>query len=122
MSARTDDIEMMANDGPGNWKPYAPTAVTNPGSLTEETVQITNFGGSQVALLDWELSDSGGHIFKFGQITLFGDGAAIQIHTEAGQNGPADQYWGLETPIWEPGEQVTLRDTDGNVQATFIVP
>ncbi|MCP4427347.1 MAG: LysM peptidoglycan-binding domain-containing protein, partial [Chloroflexi bacterium] len=24
------------------------TAVTNPGSLTEETVQITNFGGSQV--------------------------------------------------------------------------
>ncbi|MCP4424223.1 MAG: lamin tail domain-containing protein, partial [Chloroflexi bacterium] len=98
------------------------TAVTNPGSLTEETVQITNFGGSQVALLDWELADSDGHIFKFGQVTLFGDGAAIQIHTETGQNGPADQFWGLETPIWEPGEQATLRDAEGNVQATFIVP
>lgn len=98
------------------------TAVIGAGSLTEETIQITNFGGSQIALLDWELFDSDGHIFKFKQITLFGDGAAIQIHTETGQNGPADQYWGLETPIWEVGEQVSLRDADGNVQATFIVP
>ncbi len=98
------------------------TAVTGPGSLTEEIVQITNFGGSQIALLDWKLSDTDGHVYQFGPITLFGDGAAIQIHTETGQNGPADRYWGLETPIWESGEQVTLRDAEGAVQATFIVP
>ena len=98
------------------------TAVVGAGSLVEEAVQITNFGGSQVALLGWELSDSDGHIFTFGQITLFGDGAAIQVHTETGQNGPADQYWGLETAVWEPGEQVTLQDAGGNIQATFIVP
>ncbi len=98
------------------------TAVTNPGSLTEETVQITNIGSSQIALLGWELSDADGHIFTFGQVTLHRDGAAILVHTEAGQSGPANQFWGLETPIWEPGEQVTLRDADGNVQATFTVP
>jgi LysM repeat protein len=98
------------------------TAVVGAGNLVEEAVQIANFGSSQVALLDWELSDSGGHVFTFGQITLFGDGAAIQVHTETGQNGPADQYWGLETAVWESGEQVTLRDADGNIQATFIVP
>ncbi len=98
------------------------TAVTGAGDLPTEAVQITNLGGSQIALLGWELSDTGGHTFTFGQITLFGDGAAIQIHTETGENGPADQYWGLETAVWEPGEQVTLHDADGNVQATFTVP
>ena len=98
------------------------TAVTGVGRLTEEAVQISNFGGGQIALLGWELSDSNGHVFTFGQVTLFGDGAAIQVHTEDGQDGPADQYWELETPIWEPGEQVTLRDADSNVQATFTVP
>ena len=98
------------------------TAVAGPGALTEETVQIANFGSSQIALLGWELLDSDGHVYTFGQITLFGDGAAIQVHTEIGQNGPADQYWGLETPVWEPGEQATLRDAEGNTQATFTVP
>lgn len=98
------------------------TAVTGPGSLTEEAVQIANYGSSQIALQGWELADADGHTFKFGQITLFGDGAAIQVHTEAGENGPADQYWGLETAVWEPGEQITLRDTSGNIQSTFTVP
>lgn len=98
------------------------TAVTGAGNLTEEAVQIANYGSSQIALQGWELSDEDGHLFEFGQITLFGDGAAIQIHTEAGQNGPADQYWGLETAVWESGEQVFLRDAAGEVQSTFIVP
>lgn len=98
------------------------TAVTGAGSLTEEVVQIANYGSSQIALQGWELYDEDGHVFTLGQVTLFGDGAAIQIHTEAGQNGPADQYWGLETAVWEPGEQATLRDAAGNVQSTLTVP
>jgi LysM repeat protein len=98
------------------------TAVIGAGSLTEEAIQIANFGSSQIALQGWVLADEDGHQFEFGQVTLFGDGAAIQIHTEAGQNGPADQYWGLETAVWEPGEQVSLRDADGAIQSTFTVP
>ena len=98
------------------------TAVTGVGSLTEEAIQIANYGSSQIALQGWELYDEDGHQFEFGQVTLFGDGAAIQIHTEAGQNGPADQYWGLETAVWEPGEQIFLRDAAGTVQSTFTVP
>lgn len=98
------------------------TAVTGIGSLTEETIQIANYGSSQIALQGWELTDEDGHAFKFGQVTLFGDGAAIQIHTETGQNGPADQYWGLETAVWETGEQITLRDAAGTTQSTLTVP
>jgi LysM repeat protein len=98
------------------------TAVIGVGNLTEETVQITNSGGRQVALLDWKLADRDGHFYTFDQVTLFGDGAAIQIHTETGTDGPADLYWGLETPIWETGERVTLLDTEDNIRSTFDVP
>ena len=98
------------------------TAVTGVGSLSEEAVQIANYGGSQIALQGWKLSDEDGHVFNFAQITLFGDGAAIQIHTETGRNGPADQYWGLETAVWETGEQITLTDAAGEVKSTLIVP
>ena len=98
------------------------TAVTGVDDLTEEAVQITNFGSRQIALLGWKLSDADGHVYTFGQVTLFGDGAAIQIHTETGQDGPADLYWGLETPIWQTGERVTLLNAEETIQATFDIP
>lgn len=96
--------------------------VIGAGELTEEAVQIVNNGARQIALLNWRLSDEDQHTYVFGQVTLFGEGAGILLHTEAGQNGSGDLYWGLEEPIWESGEQVTLIDADDTVQATFIVP
>ncbi|MFQ5420375.1 MAG: lamin tail domain-containing protein, partial [Anaerolineae bacterium] len=98
------------------------TVVTGSGSLSEEIVQITNRGGQQIALLGWQLADADGHIFTFGPVTLFGDGAAIQLHTEIGLDTPGDLYWGLETPIWASGELVTLSDAEGNIQATYQIP
>lgn len=98
------------------------TAVTGEGRLSEEMVQITNRGGQQIALLSWQLADADGHRYTFGPVTLFGDGAAIQLHTETGVDTPADLYWGLETPIWASGELVTLADADGNTQATYQIP
>lgn len=98
------------------------TAVTGVGELGDEAVQISNLGGRQIALLDWTLADADGHLYTFAQVTLFGDGAAIQVHTASGTNGPADLHWGLETPIWEPGERVTLLDPEGGIAATFDIP
>ncbi len=96
--------------------------VTGIGVLVEEAVQVSNIGSRQIALMGWTLRDSSGHVYTFGQVTLFGDGAAIQIHTETGQDGPADLYWGLETPIWESGEQVTLLNADGDIVTVFDIP
>lgn len=98
------------------------TDVTGVSELAEEAVQITNLGSRQIALFNWKLADADGHVYTFGQVTLFGDGAAIQVHTEAGQDGPADLYWGSETPIWEAGERVTLLDAEENIRATFDIP
>ena len=90
--------------------------------LTEEAVQIVNNGSRQVSLAGWELADGEGNVYTFGQVILFGDGAGILVHTETGEDIFTDLYWGLETPIWTPGEQATLTDAEGTEQATFVVP
>lgn len=103
------------------------TEVISPGELTSEAVRISNAGTRPVMLRGWELEEEGGQVYTFVDVTLFGSSEAggapsILIHTEAGQNGPSDLYWGLETPVWESGETVTLRDAEGTVQATFVIP
>lgn len=92
------------------------------GQLTEEAVQIVNSGSSPVALRDWQLVDQDEYVYTFGQVTLFGDGAGILVHTEAGQDNSTDLHWGLEEPIWESGEVVTLRDAEGETRVTFDIP
>jgi hypothetical protein len=54
-------------------------------------------------------------------VTLFGEGAAITLHSGQGIEGPADLYWGFEEAILRPGETVTLVDGEGTVRATFVV-
>lgn len=96
------------------------------GELTEEAVRITNAGTRPLALRDWQLLDEDGHIYTFVGVTLFGSSAAgspsILIHTETGENGPSDLYWGQETAVWEPGETVTVQDAEGTTQATYVIP
>ncbi len=94
----------------------------NGGSMDTESVQIQNLGGQQVALSGWKLVDSDGHAYSFAQITLFGDGAAIQLHTGSGQDAPADLYWGLEEPIFVSGELISLLNNEGEIVATTLAP
>jgi len=96
------------------------------GELADEAVRITNAGTRPVALQDWELLDEGGHVYTFAAVTLYGSSEAgspsILVHTETGQNGASNLYWGQEEAVWEPGETVTLRDAEGSVQATYVIP
>lgn len=92
------------------------------GNLSAEAVQIVNTGPGQLAMVGWQLNASSGISYTFGQITLFGEGAGILLHTETGLDGATDLYWGLENPVWASGETVTLTDADGAVQATFQIP
>lgn len=97
------------------------TSVVGVGELASEAVQIVNTG-SQVGLLNWKVADTNGHVYTFDRFTLFGDGAGVLLHTETGEDSATDLYWGLEEPIWQSGEQVTLIDAENTIQATFIVP
>lgn len=96
--------------------------VVGRGQFVDEAVSIANLGSRAVALQGWTLADGEGRVFTFGQVTLFGNGAAIFVHTEAGPNGPADLYWGLEQAIWSSGKIVTLRDAEGTIQAQYTIP
>jgi len=98
------------------------TAVVSPGELETEAVQIVNAGSDATALVGWKLVDLQGRIYTFAQVTLFGDGAGILIHTGAGRNSATDLYWGRSEAVWEPGELVTLLDGDDNIIATLTVP
>lgn len=95
---------------------------TGSGDIETEAVQIQNLGGQQVALSGWQLVDADGHAYSFAQITLFGDGAAIQLHTNSGQDAPADLYWGLTEPIFTAGELLSLLNSAGEVVTTTIAP
>lgn len=97
------------------------TEVVGIGNLTEESVLITNTGSQPVALQGWTLSDQSGRVYTFKQVTLFGDGAGIRLHTEAGQDSFADLYWGWEQPVWEANEMVSLRDSTGTLRAQFLI-
>jgi LysM repeat protein len=98
------------------------SGVVGVGELTEEAIQIINSGSRQIGLVNWTISDESGFVYTFKQVTLFGEGAGILIHTEAGTDGPTDLYWGLELPILASGKTFSLADADGNVVSTFTVP
>jgi LysM repeat protein len=92
------------------------------GDLSGEAVQIRNVSSNPEALLDWKLADQDGNFYVFGQVTLFGDGAGILVHTRSGQNGAVELYWGQPQAVWEPGELVTLLNANGQIVATYQIP
>lgn len=95
--------------------------VAGAGVLAEESVSVSNEGTRPISLLGWRLQDESGRAYVFGQVTLFGEGAAIQVHTRAGQEGPADLFWGLDEAVWQAGDTITLLDGEGTVRSTFVV-
>ncbi|MCP5096341.1 MAG: LysM peptidoglycan-binding domain-containing protein [Chloroflexi bacterium] len=92
------------------------------GELSAEAVQIRNVGSNPEALLAWKLADQDGNFYAFGQVTLFGDGAGILVHTQTGQNGATEVYWGQAEAVWESGELVTLLNANGEIVTTYQIP
>jgi LysM repeat protein len=94
--------------------------VLGSGDLAAEVVVIRNLGGA-VSLEGWTLSDTESNIFTFPAITLFAD-VQMRVHSTPGRSTPSDLYWGRETPAWNGGELITLRDRAGDTVDTYIVP
>ena len=94
--------------------------VLGPGDLAAEVIVVRNLGGA-VSLEGWALSDAESNVFTFPMITIFAD-AQIRVYTKPGRSTPSDLYWGRETPAWDSGELITLRDETGSVVDTTIVP
>jgi len=88
--------------------------------LEAEALLLRNEGGT-VSVERWRLSGTSGASFEFPALTLF-PGGEVWIVTSTGEDTPRRLYWGRTEPAWSPGELITLRDADGNIVDTFIVP
>jgi LysM repeat protein len=96
------------------------TAVIGPGDLSAEHVFLSLTGEGEISLAGWKLEDQNGNAFTFPQLQLYK--GAINVWTQNGTPNAKDLYWGLQSPVWQSGETVTLRDDKGKVQATYKIP
>ena len=99
-------------------------SVVGAGDLESERVLLKHQGEGELSLVGWRLEDGQGDIFifpQFPQLILYKDGA-VNLHTKSGNNTIVDLYWGLNAPVWKTGVAITLKDPQGNVRATYIVP
>jgi LysM repeat protein len=100
----------------------AVTGITDPGTLATESVQIVNNGAERQSLLGWTLRDEDNNAYTFGDVSIFGEGAGILLHSRAGTDSPLELFWGLAEPAWRSGETLTLWDAAQQVVATYVVP
>jgi LysM repeat protein len=96
--------------------------ITDPGALDTEAVQIVNNGAELQLLLGWTVRDEDNNAYTFGDVSIFGEGAGILLHSRAGTNSPLELFWGLAEPAWRSGETLTLWDAAEQVVATYVVP
>jgi hypothetical protein len=91
------------------------------GDLANEVVLIKRTGDGELALTGWQIKGDDGTPYTFPSLVLY-PGGAVQVHTAAGVNTVVDLYWGLDEPVWQSGETVTLLDPQGQVYATYRIP
>ena len=121
-SSSTEEESLIA---PPTMTPSGPSlveisTVTGVGVLQAETVALVNRAG-MVDLEAWTLSGSDDDRFIFPALTLLTQGE-VQVHSADGTDTPRDLYWGRTESAWQEGELVILRDADGNVVDTYVVP
>ncbi|MBX3003741.1 MAG: lamin tail domain-containing protein [Anaerolineales bacterium] len=107
--------------GGGNSSPLRIAAVVAAGDLQNERVTLEHSGAEQLALAGWRLRDSSGIEFRFPALVLH-PGGQVSVYTRTGENTAAELFWDRQVAVWERGEELTLLDANGTVQATYAVP
>jgi hypothetical protein len=125
VEAGTEDLTVSPSPSPTIT--LAPTAadaqieiveVVGAGDVTAEAVRIRNLGNT-TDVTDWTLSDAQGNVFTFPQQLLFSN-SELTVYTREGQKTPVALFWGRDAAVWgEAGDVLTLRDADGQVQASL---
>lgn len=125
----TEESESPATLQPTATITLAPTATNaqieivdaeNIGDITAEGIRLRNTGNT-INVTGWTLQDAEGNTFSFPEQLLFSN-AEVTIYTRNGTNTPVALFWGLDEPIWEEGDVLTLIDSTNQVQATIRLP
>ncbi|MBI3959128.1 MAG: LysM peptidoglycan-binding domain-containing protein [Chloroflexi bacterium] len=118
-----------ANSSGGPAPATAPTPATDglalrveqPGNLAQEQVQVINDSDAALNLQGWTLGREGGPLYTFGNVPIF-PGGSVRVHSGNGQANTINLYWGLAEPVWSPGATARLRNPEGTVVASVVVP
>jgi hypothetical protein len=89
--------------------------------LENERVLIQHIGSVELSLAGWQLVDEQGNTYTFPALTMF-SGGAVTVYTRVGTDNVVELYWGLDIPIYQEGETITLLDPEGIPQAVYTVP
>ncbi|MCJ7626001.1 MAG: lamin tail domain-containing protein [Anaerolineaceae bacterium] len=90
------------------------------GDIENEVVVIQRVGDGGLSLNDWQLEDADGSVFTFNELVLNKDGS-VQVYTRAGHDTVTELFWGLTNPIWQIGETAVIKDSQGNIRATYTI-
>ena len=97
-------------------------AVRDPGTVTNELVEIRNNDTAVVDLTGWKLQDAEGNEYLFpAERRLFG-GGSVTLFSRVGEDTAIALFWDRQQPAFTRGEVVTLFDNQGRAQSTFTVP
>ena len=100
------------------------------GNLATEYIRLERPGSGPddtVSLQGWRLVDEDNNDFVILEqsglpsLDLHGQGA-VNIYSKEGASNPIELYLGLDSPLWEPGELISLVDPEGNVHDTYQIP
>jgi len=100
--------------------PIEIASVEGIGDITAEGIRLRNTGG-EINISGWTLNDAHGNTYTFPGLLLFTD-AVIAIYTRSGASTEGALFWGSDKAVWQPGEQFTLADRDGQVRKTLQIP
>ena len=103
-------------------KPIMIESVIGAGDLNTEHVVLVNNLDGELSLAGWNLDNNSGSSYSFPQVSLFAKGAPLNLYTRPGTDTTNEVFWGLQAPMWQSGMQVSLRDAQGVIQATYTVP
>jgi Lamin Tail Domain/Glycine rich protein len=84
-------------------------------SLNAEFVRLTNTSGTVQQLRGWTISDSEGHVYRFGPLGLQ-PGQSVTVHTGHGRDTPKDRYWNRRGYAWDnTRDLVRVHTADGTL-------
>jgi hypothetical protein len=91
------------------------------GDLETEAVRLQRVGEGELWMTGWQLKDRDGNVYIFPELLLNKDGA-VEVNSKSGDDTVIELHWGLTRAAFNPGEEVTLYDPQGNLRSKFLIP
>lgn len=98
------------------------TEVIGAGDKNTEMVRIESNSDTAVQLENWVLEDADGNQYTFPNIQIIRKGTFLPLYTRSGHNTPFELFWGNSQAVWQSGETVVLKDSEGNLQSAYRIP